>query len=128
MLNTFPFFSGLVPLCGYSVSAGASALLGYAIFAMPHEFAILANRCQVRFTCRFRKSEMKKTFFAPLLMAVVAFAPVLSHAAAAQAFTDAVTTTTADIATYGAALVGVAAVGIGFVIAIKYLKKIRGAA
>ena len=43
------------------------------------------------------------------------------------AFTAAVTTATGDIGTYGAALVGVAAVGVGFAIGIKYVKKIARA-
>lgn len=46
----------------------------------------------------------------------------------ASAFTQAVASASADIATYGAALVGVAAVGVVFMVAIKYVKKIRGAA
>lgn len=45
-----------------------------------------------------------------------------------SAFNAAVQSASADIATYGAALVGVAAVGVVFMIAIKYVKKIRGAA
>jgi len=51
-----------------------------------------------------------------------------AFAAADAAFTSAVTTVTADVATYGGALVGVAAVGVGFMIAMKYIKKIRSAA
>lgn len=51
-----------------------------------------------------------------------------AHAAASVAFTGAVTEVTADIATYGAALIGVAAVGVGFMVGMKYIKKIRGAA
>lgn len=51
-----------------------------------------------------------------------------AHAAAAEAFTTAVTSVTADVGTYGAALVGVAAVGVGFMVGMKYIKKIRGAA
>lgn len=56
---------------------------------------------------------------------------LLSGLAAAQTtspFQDAVTDALADVATMGAALVGVAAAGVGFGIAIKYVKKIRGAA
>lgn len=44
------------------------------------------------------------------------------------AFTDAVTNATTNIGVFGAALVGLAAVGVVFMIAIKYVKKIRGAA
>lgn len=51
-----------------------------------------------------------------------------AHAQAAPAFTEAITKTSTDVATYGAALVGVAAVGVGFMIGVKYIKKIRGAA
>lgn len=57
---------------------------------------------------------------------------VLAGATAAQAqsaaFTGAVTQVTTDIGVYGAALVGVAAVGVTFMIAMKYVKKIRSAA
>lgn len=54
---------------------------------------------------------------------------VASAAAMADttAFTSAVTSATSDIGTYGAALVGVAAVGVGFSIGIKYVKKIHRA-
>lgn len=55
---------------------------------------------------------------------VAAFAQSTGSAA----FNSAVQSASADIATYGAALVGVAAVGVVFMIAIKYVKKIRGAA
>lgn len=46
----------------------------------------------------------------------------------AAAFSSAVSQASSDIATFGGALVGVAAVGVAFMIAIKYVKKIRGAA
>lgn len=54
----------------------------------------------------------------------------LAHAQSAgeSAFNSAVSSASGDIATYGAGLVGVAAVGVAFMIAIKYVKKIRGAA
>lgn len=51
-----------------------------------------------------------------------------AFAAADAAFTAAVTSTSTDIATYGGALVGVAAIGVGFMIAMKYVKKISRAA
>jgi hypothetical protein len=60
------------------------------------------------------------------LVASVATAP--AFAAADAAFTGAVTSVSGDIATYGAALVGVSAIGVTFMIAMKYVKKIRGAA
>ena len=47
--------------------------------------------------------------------------------ARADAFTDAVTEVSTSIGTYGAALVGVAAVGVGFSVGIKYVKKIARA-
>lgn len=49
-------------------------------------------------------------------------------AQAADPFTSAVTTITDKINTYGAALVGIAAVGVVFWVGIKYVKKISGAA
>lgn len=42
-------------------------------------------------------------------------------------FDTAITTVSTDIATYGAALVGVAAIGVGFMVAMKYVKKISRA-
>lgn len=60
--------------------------------------------------------------------AVAAVAMGLSAAAHADPFTDAVTDVTAKIGTYGAALVGVAAVGVGFAVGIKYVKKIARSA
>lgn len=71
---------------------------------------------------------MKNRVLGALALLSAGLVPALSHAAAAEAFTTAITTTTADVGTYGAALVGVGAVGVGFMIAIKYIKKIRSAA
>lgn len=74
---------------------------------------------------------------APLLLVPVAVLGVgAAHAqstgggtgGSTVAFTQAVQQASTDIATYGAALVGVAAVGVVFMVAIKYVKKIRGAA
>ena len=67
---------------------------------------------------------MKKVLVGSALLAAAG----ASMAQVSAAFTNSVTAVTADIATYGAALIGVAAVGIGFAIGIKYVKKIRGAA
>lgn len=70
---------------------------------------------------------MKKQLFAKL-----AALPALAVSGLALAQTDPVTTamTTASgqITTYATALVGVAVVAVGFMIGIKYIKKIRGAA
>lgn len=54
----------------------------------------------------------------------------LSGAAMADgdAFAAAVTDATTKIGAYGAALIGLAAVGVAFMIGVKYVKKIRGAA
>lgn len=41
-------------------------------------------------------------------------------------FTAAVTDATSKVSTYGAALVALAAAGVGFGIGVKYVKKIRG--
>jgi hypothetical protein len=51
-----------------------------------------------------------------------------ANSAGSSAFNSAITSASTDIATFGAALVGVSAVGVVFMIAIKYVKKIRGAA
>lgn len=51
-----------------------------------------------------------------------------AFAQAADPFSSAVTTITDKINTYGAALVGIAAVGVVFWVGIKYVKKISGAA
>lgn len=72
-----------------------------------------------------------KKFFAPasaLIAAVIAPVSAFAQTAGSSAFTTSVTAVTADIATYGAALIGVAAVGVGFMVGMKYVKKIRGAA
>ena len=61
-------------------------------------------------------------------MALVGSTLALAQSAATTAFTGAITTVTADIAVYGAALVGVAVIGVGFMVGMKYVKKIRGAA
>ena len=72
---------------------------------------------------------MKSYKFLPLsLVAAVVALPGLALAQAQAAFTTSITAVTADIATYGGALVGVAAVGVAFMVGMKYVKKIRGAA
>lgn len=72
---------------------------------------------------------MNKRFLGRLAVVSSAIGVVGQAAAApAEAFTTAVATMTTDVAAYGGALVGVAAVGVGFMVGIKYIKKIRGAA
>lgn len=63
-----------------------------------------------------------------LAVVAVTALPFAAFAQETDAFTTAVTDATAKIGTYGAALVGVAAVGVVFMIGIKYVKRIRGAA
>lgn len=67
-----------------------------------------------------------------IVLAVSAlFGSAIAFAQAAPtttAFTNAVTSVSADIAIFGGALIGVAAVGVGFMVGMKYVKKIRGAA
>lgn len=55
---------------------------------------------------------------------VSAFADTASQ----TAVTTAMTTASADVAVYGAALIGLSVVGVGFMVGMKYVKKIRGAA
>lgn len=63
-----------------------------------------------------------------LAVGVALAAPLLAHAQATDPFDAAVTNAKTKIGEYGAELVGVAAVGVIFMIGIKYIKKIRGAA
>ncbi len=71
---------------------------------------------------RFRDHASGRSAAVALLSAL----PVLAVAQTAPVdpFTTAMTTATARVGTYAAALVGLAAVGVVFMIAIKYVKKI----
>ena len=72
---------------------------------------------------------MLKSFKSKLVVAVASFVPLLASAQqAGDPFSAAVTTATTNVTTYGAALVGLSAIGVGFMIGMKYVKKIRGAA
>lgn len=51
-----------------------------------------------------------------------------SFAQTADAFSSAVTDITGKVTTYGGALIGLAAVGVVFMVGVKYVKKLRGAA
>lgn len=62
------------------------------------------------------------------LVALATVAPVAAFAQATDPFNDALTEITTNVTTYGGALVGLAAVGVVFMIAIKYVKKLRSAA
>lgn len=63
-----------------------------------------------------------------LALIAAAAAPALSFAQEVDPFTTAVATITTKVNTYGAALVGLAAVGVVFMVGVKYVKKVRGAA
>lgn len=62
------------------------------------------------------------------LGAAAALASVGAFAQTATTFDTALTSVTTSVTSYAGALVGLAAVGVGFMVAIKYVKKIRGAA
>ena len=68
---------------------------------------------------------MKKVLF--LLGGLTASALTFAQSTTA-AFGTAVTSVSANVVTFGGALIGVAAVGVGFMVGMKYVKKIRGAA
>lgn len=61
-------------------------------------------------------------------LSLLALAPAMSFAQAVDPFDTAVTDITAKITSYGGALVGVAAVGVVFYVAIKFVKKLPRAA
>lgn len=74
---------------------------------------------------------MKKSFNAlrelstrGYVVATVALAPVLASAQVTDPFDAALTTATTKVTSYAGALVGLAAVAVVFMIAIKYVKKI----
>lgn len=54
--------------------------------------------------------------------------PAVVFAQASDPFTAAMTSATTSVGTYAAALVGLSAVSVIFMIGMKYVKKIRGAA
>ena len=60
--------------------------------------------------------------------AALPVAAMASAPSATEAFTTAIGTATTNVGTFAAALVGLSAVGVAFMIAVKYVKKIRGAA
>lgn len=62
-----------------------------------------------------------------LIVGVALSAPLLSHAQT-DPFATSVTAITEKVETYGAALVGVAAAAVVFMVGIKYVKKIARAA
>lgn len=63
-----------------------------------------------------------------LVRSAVFAAAVAPLFAFADPFTDAMTTATASVTTYATALVGLSAVSVVFMVGMKYVKKIRGAA
>ncbi|WP_143889405.1 hypothetical protein [Tepidimonas alkaliphilus] len=72
---------------------------------------------------------MQTRFFKRSAVLLVPLAPMAAMAQdATAAFNTAIADVGANVATYGGALVGVAAIGVAFMVGIKYIKKIRGAA
>lgn len=73
---------------------------------------------------------MSKRFMKKLAVGGSALvAAVGAHAEGAQTVvTGAITAAGADVAVYGAALVGLTVIGVGFAVGMKYLKKIKPAA
>lgn len=69
---------------------------------------------------------MIKKLFARVAAGAAAALPLL--ALADDPFTAAMTTATTSVTTYATALVGLSAVSVVFMIGMKYVKKIRGAA
>lgn len=63
-----------------------------------------------------------------LAVATVSALPVLASAQAVDPFDTAITNITTKVSSYGAALVGLAAVSVVFFVAMKYVKKIPKAA
>lgn len=61
-------------------------------------------------------------------LAVVAAGAARADGEATAAFTAAVGSATTNVTSFGVALVALSAVGVAFMIAIKYVKKIRSAA
>lgn len=71
---------------------------------------------------------MKNRNIAAALVPVLAVLGSQAHAAVSEAFTASVTSVSADIAVYGGALITIAAVGVAFMVGMKYVKKISRAA
>lgn len=71
---------------------------------------------------------MKKVLSAVALLAPVAAFAQTAASGASSVVTGAMTSAGTDVATYGAGLVGLTVIGVGFMVGIKYIKKIRGAA
>ncbi len=69
---------------------------------------------------------MKKA--SALVLGLIGSTVAMADTATDAVITGAMTSAGTSVATYGAALVGLAVVGVGFSIGIKYLKKARGAA
>jgi F0F1-type ATP synthase membrane subunit c/vacuolar-type H+-ATPase subunit K len=74
------------------------------------------------------KARLSNTYLRAGVLTGLALASVGVMAQETDPFTSTMTSMTTKVAGYGAALVGLAAVGVGFGIGIKYVKKIRGAA
>lgn len=100
-------------------------------------FGILPNRCQSYYWCFWSASVIKKFNALGQLaargyneagiktaVAIGSFLPMLASAQATDPFETAMTTATTKVTSYAGALVGLAAVAVVFMIAIKYVKRI----
>lgn len=97
-----------------------------ALLPTLHEVAVLAQRCQSFYWCFFGELKMLKKLQDKALAASVLV--LASVPAMAQTVTDpfeaAMTEATTKVGSYAAALVGLGAVAVVFMIALKYVKKI----
>lgn len=71
-----------------------------------------------------RLAQLSRNNAARAVVAVATLPLAIARAQAADPFDAAVTEVTTKVGTYGAALVGVAAAAVVFMVAIKYVKKI----
>jgi hypothetical protein len=69
-----------------------------------------------------------KAWYRNACIAVATSLPILALAQTTDPFDTAVASATTKVEGYGAALVGLSAVAVVFMIAMKYVKRIRGAA
>lgn len=70
---------------------------------------------------------IKSVFVKIAALPVLALSSVMAHAQVADPFDAALATATSKVGSYAAALVGLAAVAVIFMIAIKYVKRIPAA-
>jgi hypothetical protein len=116
---------------GSSAIPSAKPSLGFVKLNPPPEFALLRSCVARRFLVFLPGSLMPKNLALSrnlVAAAVIAASSSVAMADATAAFTAEVTALSASVVTYGGLLVGLSAVGVAFMIGIKYIKKLRGAA